>query len=120
MGDKQNGKQIRPKRISPMTLNVYKQIVQCLLTMPTKSSKKYASIDVQHVKEIESKKSARKNVDTKLVSQKNNRRSQSLDRLDDNSGDSREDRRNRRQFMHLVCISQRHFQFTIFIEAFNI
>lgn len=69
--------------------------------MTTKSSIKYASIDALHVKNTDSKKPHRKSAESKFGSQ-NSRRSQSLDRFDDNSGDSRDGRRNRRQFMHLV------------------
>lgn len=71
--------------------------------MSSKSSIKYASIDAQHPKDtLEMKKVPRKNAESKSVA-KSSRRSQSLDRaVDDNSGDSREERRNRRQFMHLV------------------
>lgn len=82
--------------------------------MTTKSSIKYASI-----KNVETKKPSRKSGsgggggESKLTAvseksssasatTKNNRRSHSLDRLDENSGDSRAERRNRRQFMHLV------------------
>lgn len=86
-----------------------------ILAMTTKSSIKYASI-----KNVETtRKSSRKIGDTEFkmtpkiseklssatstaVTTKTNRRSQSLDRLDENSGDSRTERRNRRQFMHLV------------------
>lgn len=69
--------------------------------MTSKSAIKYTSVDGQHLKDIELKKISRKS-DAKRVA-KDNRRSQSLDRIiDDNSGDSREERRNRRQFMHLV------------------
>lgn len=71
--------------------------------MSAKSSIKYASIDAEHPKEtFKVKKSSRKNADSKSAA-KNSHRSQSLDRtIDDSSGDSREERRNRRQFMHLV------------------
>lgn len=68
--------------------------------MTTKSAIKYASIDEEPVKEVATKKSPRKS-NLKSVGH-SNRRSQSLDRLDDHSGDSREERRNRRQYMHLV------------------
>lgn len=80
--------------------------------MTTKSSIKYASIDTHHLKNVEKRKLSRKSSGEskmpelleKLSSSttKNNRRSQSLDRLDENSGDSRAERRNRRQYMHLV------------------
>lgn len=88
--------------------------------MTTKSSIKYASIDTHHLKNVERKKSSRKSsggggvgggIESKMTAileksssatTKNNRRSQSLDRLDENSGDSRAERRNRRQYMHLV------------------
>lgn len=58
-------------------------------------------MDGQHLKDVgELKKKSRKTGDAKHGK---GRRSQSLDRtLDDNSADSREERRNRRQFMHLV------------------
>lgn len=58
-------------------------------------------MNAHNFKDIELKKILRKN-DTKHE-KKIGRRSQSLDRIvDDNSGDSREERRNRRQYMHLV------------------
>lgn len=70
--------------------------------MNSKSSIKYASVDVHQFKDIEAKKVLQKRADSKSVT-KGNHRSQSLDRIaDDTSGDSREERRNRRQFMHLV------------------
>lgn len=76
-----------------------------MLTMGTKSSIKYASIDAYLLNDVESKKSLRKSggggIDESKLA-KTNRRSHSLDRLDENSGDSRAERRNRRQFMHLV------------------
>lgn len=97
--------------------------------MTTKNSIKYASIDTHHLKNIETKKSSRKSGggsgESKLIAiseksclsatTKNNRRSQSLDRLDENSGDSRAERRNRRQYMHLVgkhttCALHNNFQ----------
>lgn len=67
--------------------------------MNSKSTIKYASLDALHLKD-ESKKLTRK----MPVNSKKGRRSQSLDRIldNDNSGDSREERQNRRQFMHLV------------------
>lgn len=68
--------------------------------MTTKSAIKYASIDEEPVKEVSATKSPRKS-NLKSVGQ-SKRRSQSLDRLDDHSGDSREERRNRRKYMHLV------------------
>lgn len=74
--------------------------------MNAKSTIKYASVDVQHSKDVveTNKKVSRKAADSKSSK---GRRSQSLDRtLDDNSGDSREERRNRRQFMHLVRRTQ--------------
>lgn len=72
--------------------------------MSSKSSIKYASIDAQHPqKDTEFKKVSRKSAETKAKVANSNRRSQSLDRtIDENSGDSREERRNRRQYMHLV------------------
>lgn len=80
--------------------------------MTTKSIIKYASIDDEPVKDISNKKlSSRKLIETKLIDRREklltkNRRCQSLDRLDDNSGDSRDDRRHRRQYMHLVSIGE--------------
>lgn len=79
--------------------DVYKQFS---LTMSSKSSIKYASVDVHQSKNVESKKVPRKIGDAKVLG-KGNRRSHSLDRIaDDTSGDSREERRNRRQFIQLV------------------
>lgn len=73
--------------------------------MNPKSSLKNVFVDVhQNSKHTELKKLSRKGVDSKVLTK--NRRSQSLDRtLDDISGDSREERRNRRQFMHLVKLT---------------
>lgn len=74
--------------------------------MSLKSSIKYASVNVQHLKDVETKKATRKSAESKNMA-KSSRRSQSLDRTSDNSGDSREERRNRRQFMHLVGIHKK-------------
>lgn len=49
------------------------------------------------MKKLSHKSSGRDETETK-----SNRRSQSLDRLDENNGDSRAERKNRRQYMHLV------------------
>lgn len=70
--------------------------------MPSKGAIQHTSIDAVQFKDVDTKKSAtsRKSVESKLG--KSGRRSQSLDRLEENSGDSRDERRNRRQFMHLV------------------
>ncbi|XP_055316913.1 protein Cep89 homolog [Sitodiplosis mosellana] len=69
--------------------------------MTSKSTINHASVDVNQLKDVvETKKVSRKSSESK---HSKGRRSQSLDRvLDDNSGDSREERRNRRQFMHLI------------------
>lgn len=67
--------------------------------MNSKGTIKYASLDVLHFKD-ESRKLSRKSP----VDSKKGRRSHSLDRTldNDNSGDSREERQNRRQYMNLV------------------
>ncbi|XP_031635137.1 protein Cep89 homolog [Contarinia nasturtii] len=70
--------------------------------MNPKSSLKNITANIQQpVKDVELKKPSRKRFDSKVLTK--GRRSQSLDRiLDDISGDSREERRNRRQFMNLI------------------
>lgn len=82
--------------------------------MGSKSTIKYASVDVERLEDvIETKKGSRKSTANDSKHGKS-RRSQSLDRvLDDNSGDSREERRNRRQFMHLVKYKSLSFQISI-------
>lgn len=87
--------------------------------MSSKSSIKYASVNVQHLKDVELKKPTRKSAEMKNVA-KANRRSQSLDRtIGDNSGDSREERRNRRQFMQLVRTNlNTNYFFECFIASF--
>lgn len=79
--------------------------------MTTKSSIKYASIGTEHLKNVEIKKSSRKSVGSDGT--KHGRRSQSLERLDENSGDSRAERRNRRQYMHLVGVQIEHSDSTL-------
>lgn len=80
--------------------------------MTTKSSLKYASIDAYLLNDVESKKLSRKSGGGGGDSKS---RSHSLDRLDENGGDSRAERRNRRQFMHLVRKNglEWHFHFHV-------
>lgn len=69
--------------------------------MSTKHSVKFALVENQTI--IEPDKSLRRKSIIIKTKPKPTRRSQSLDRLyDENETDSREDRRSRRQFMHLV------------------
>lgn len=69
--------------------------------MSTKNSVKFALLENQTI--IEPDKSLRRKSLNIKSKPKATRRSQSLDRLyDDNEMDSKEDRRSRRQFMHLV------------------
>lgn len=90
----------------------YRNIHLFISTMTKKSSIKYASIDMHHSNDVVTTKSSYNSGDSKSPAKptiangavsKNSRRSHSLDRLNENDGgDSRIERRNRRQFMHLV------------------